>query len=736
MGMVGKLRKREQWPGRFCLSVAAVLAVSVGLILPRPVLAQGEAYPTNTSGRLYRPSSAGGRLLQTEQAVVLPHLKAATALDLNYTRRPFRLRTPDGQALFPIDTAVRGDFLASVGLWNDFELTVAVPFVGYQTGSRPPGGAPPTTLGFANPRLGAKWRPPVKNSKSWMFAIAASVALPFSSPGTLIGDDGVTYDVRGIAEYRKGPLGFVGHVGSRILPSPVIYGDPMPHLLTFGLGTSAHIWRSLYAMAEVYGGTPLSGAFAKKSDSPVEGLAGFGAQVGHMTFGFAGGLGLVAGAGSPAFRGLLTTGWSSVATDADMDGIADARDRCPSRSEDLDDFEDADGCPDPDNDGDMLVDTGDACPLDPEDVDGFEDADGCPDPDNDGDAVVDVEDKCPLDPETANGFEDEDGCPDEAPVVDTDADGIPDADDACVDQPETDYGPADPEAGGKPDGCPDEAVVSDSDSDGIPDARDDCPKSPYPHSPDGCPPPPPPAQELAHEQEDKGNGPSLVYEAGQLRPMKPIFFESDRSRVMHRSFKTLDKVAGVLLANPEINLCVIEGHTDATGPESWNERLSRRRAHVVFRQLVSRGVDPGRLQAIGTADTNPLADNATNGGRAKNRRVAFYLEVPDGHELRGPVRTVRKARPTTSVTDATQAAEAGTKPNEDVARTKTKQKTKSALEILKMRMRQSSREPMSQKKKRRRPCPNPEKERRNHHVPANRSKRSVRTEHLAKEQQN
>ena len=57
------------------------------------------------------------------------------------------------------------------------------------------------------------------------------------------------------------------------------------------------------------------------------------------------------------------------------------------------------------------------CPNDPEDKDNFEDADGCPDPDNDKDGIPDIRDKCPNEPENYNGFEDEDGCPDKGTVI-------------------------------------------------------------------------------------------------------------------------------------------------------------------------------------------------------------------------------------------------------------------------------------------------------------------------------
>jgi OmpA-OmpF porin, OOP family len=92
--------------------------------------------------------------------------------------------------------------------------------------------------------------------------------------------------------------------------------------------------------------------------------------------------------------------------DRDGDGILDPDDACPDQPEDRDGFEDADGCPEPDNDQDGLLDGVDACPSEAEDKDGFEDTDGCPDPDNDKDGVLDGDDKCPIEPGVPP-----DGCP-------------------------------------------------------------------------------------------------------------------------------------------------------------------------------------------------------------------------------------------------------------------------------------------------------------------------------------
>jgi hypothetical protein len=67
----------------------------------------------------------------------------------------------------------------------------------------------------------------------------------------------------------------------------------------------------------------------------------------------------------------------SGAADIDGDGVYDDADQCPDAKEDMDGFQDEDGCPDPDNDGDGIADDDDLCPLDAEDVDGYQDDDGC-----------------------------------------------------------------------------------------------------------------------------------------------------------------------------------------------------------------------------------------------------------------------------------------------------------------------------------------------------------------------
>jgi OmpA-OmpF porin, OOP family len=122
--------------------------------------------------------------------------------------------------------------------------------------------------------------------------------------------------------------------------------------------------------------------------------------------------------------------------DRDGDGILDPADRCIDVPEDPDNFQDEDGCPEPDNDNDGILDTADKCPNEAGPMQNL----GCPILDKDGDGLNDDKDQCPNEPEDKDGFQDEDGCPD----LDNDADGVPDDRDDC----KMDPGPADNK------GCP------------------------------------------------------------------------------------------------------------------------------------------------------------------------------------------------------------------------------------------------------------------------------------------
>jgi outer membrane protein OmpA-like peptidoglycan-associated protein len=182
--------------------------------------------------------------------------------------------------------------------------------------------------------------------------------------------------------------------------------------------------------------------------------------------------------------------------DSDGDGVPDEADRCPVAREDLDGFEDEDGCPEADNDEDGLIDTMDRCPVEGETLNALEDGDGCPDlaPDADADGVADAVDRCPFEPENLDGVRDQDGCPEHRFVlalaldklleprrneplapspddtrapIDSDGDKVSDDEDRCPVTAEDGDGFEDE------DGCRE----ADNDDDSIVDALDKCPES-------------------------------------------------------------------------------------------------------------------------------------------------------------------------------------------------------------------------------------------------------------------
>ncbi len=288
--------------------------------------------------------------------------------------------------------------------------------------------------------------------------------------------------------------------------------------------------------------------------------------------------------------------------DRDGDGFKDDVDLCPDDPEDFDDFEDEDGCPEPDNDKDGILDVDDKCPNDPETRNGYQDEDGCPDStenDRDGDGIPDNVDKCPDDPEDKDNFEDEDGCPD----PDNDKDGILDVDDLCPNDPEDKDGFEDK------DGCPD----PDNDKDRILDVNDKCPNEPETYNgvddDDGCP--------------DKGK---VIVRKGKLEILDKIYFETDKDVIKSISFPLLDAIAATIKGNPQLQMLEIQGHADERGSDVHNLDLTDRRAHSVMRALTEdRGVEAERLRAKGYGETKPICNAHNEDCWSQNRRVEFII---------------------------------------------------------------------------------------------------------------
>ena len=99
-----------------------------------------------------------------------------------------------------------------------------------------------------------------------------------------------------------------------------------------------------------------------------------------------------------------------------------------------------------------------------------------------------------------------------------------------------------------------------------------------------------------------------------------VLFDFDKTAIKPDGAKILDRLVTFLKENPDRKVD-LEGHTDWIGTDKYNEGLSERRAASVKNYLVKQGVDAGRIGARGFGEAKPIADNKTQDGRAKNRRV-------------------------------------------------------------------------------------------------------------------
>lgn len=126
-------------------------------------------------------------------------------------------------------------------------------------------------------------------------------------------------------------------------------------------------------------------------------------------------------------------------------------------------------------------------------------------------------------------------------------------------------------------------------------------------------PPPPPPPPTAHTNEDK------------IDLSEDVQFDEGKATLVERSKQLLDDVVREINEHPEVARIMIQGHTDSTAGPKLNMTLSNERCATVKAYLVDKGIDAKRLVTKGFGETKPIADNSTEEGRAKNRRVEFHI---------------------------------------------------------------------------------------------------------------
>jgi OmpA-OmpF porin, OOP family len=628
---------------------AGILAAATIGLVPQ-ARAQLQNAPVDLE--LFHPAMDSKGFVTVNSSAVLGQWDVSFGLVMSYARRPLQFSgtgmfgTPAQPNSFSVDTLVRPSLQGALGFLSlphlGGEIGVIVPMGIVAGRSLPNNGNQEWT--FANQGLGdVQIHPKLRflnaTRRGLGFAIMPSVILGTGDRNSFLGEGKTIFQPMAILDTELGYLGRFRaaiNAGMRIRGSSSIYTNNAASFTTpptsggdITTGGSIEVGNEILGklglsygivpqkfdiVAELYGNYGLASYRTAAAGAPRETMKPSAEAIGAIKlylarnsfFEVGAGWKVANGYGSATPRAFVGFIFEPSIGDRDGDGYKDDVDQCPDDPEDFDDFEDEDGCPEPDNDKDGILDDPDKCPNEPETKNGYQDDDGCPDAttfDRDGDRIPDDVDKCPDDPEDFDNFEDEDGCPD----PDNDKDGIKDVEDACPMVPEDKDGFEDT------DGCPD----PDNDHDRILDVSDKCPNEPETYNgvkdDDGCP--------------DQG---LATMTKGKIVTMKPIYFETDKDIIKPESFPVVDSVAAAINGNPWIDLVEIQGHADERGDDAHNLDLTERRAASVRRALEERNVLPSKLKSHGYGETKPICKKHDESCWSQNRRVEFIIEKTSG----------------------------------------------------------------------------------------------------------
>lgn len=133
-------------------------------------------------------------------------------------------------------------------------------------------------------------------------------------------------------------------------------------------------------------------------------------------------------------------------------------------------------------------------------------------------------------------------------------------------------------------------------------------------------------QEKKLREQTAGTGVDVVRQGDELLLRMPssLTFATGQSAIQPQFYTTLNQVAQTLTQYPKTMIDVL-GYTDSTGSEAYNQTLSEQRAQAVASYLIAQGVQPVRMMTHGYGESNPIASNDTESGRALNRRVEIKI---------------------------------------------------------------------------------------------------------------
>lgn len=593
--------------------IAVGAAAGVLLTVAQPREAQAQTVIGNFALDQFDPSIAGDDFFSVPSAYTAGHLVPRAYLMFDYAADP--LTAGDG-SIVSQQGFLRAD--ASITFFSRLLVGVDIPVAVLQNGDNPQVGTiqlvSPDSVEMGDVRLDVRgslygyYRDPVQ------IGLGARFYFPTAGEDSLAGEGKPRVQPQAVISGRIGARHAFFYSASF---GWMLRGPDNPHFLTYGAGAGGAFFDDLFQIqAELFGSSfigtekPLTNpdiTIQNSTDTSLELLGGARVNVlDGLTFGAAAGPGITDGIGTPTYRIVGMAGWSPQPPrdrsdeDDDSDGVRNGVDACPYEKGLENDDPKRNGCPPPDRDSDKIADPLDACPT----LAGRPNADptrnGCP-ADYDKDGVADTDDACPNQAGVASIDPKRNGCPGD---VDTDLDGIADARDAC---PKVKGSRSDDPA---KNGCP----TTDGDGDGIADRDDSCPSE----------------RGLPNADKSKHGCPKDVrVTSGEIVILRQVTFKVGKSSLDQTvdpvSDDLLTEVRDVILQHPEIEVIEVQGHADDTGTTEFNEQLSYQRAEAVRRWLIKKGVDGKRLVSRGYGSRVPLAENTTDEGKQKNRRVQFVI---------------------------------------------------------------------------------------------------------------
>ncbi len=596
-----------RWLGR------AGVAAALVLVLGRSNEASAQVQSRQIDLPKYNPSVAGDRFFGVPSPYAAGEVTFHAAATLDYAREPLVLvREANDEDLGGV---VSDQMFVHIGLnfsiIERFSINASMPFAVLSSGDAPAGGGlqfqEPSGAAVGDLRLGLRARIFGEYHDPFQLGVGGYVWVPTGADDAYVSDGSVRGQPHLLTGGREDRFIWSVMVGPSFRKQTNQGVIQLGHEMNWGAGVGVLLLdeRSLQLGAETYGGVSLEAPDSRSTNAEVLGgikwrMAPFADM---LEMGVAGGPGITTGIGTPAARVLFQFAYTPdippPKKDRDGDKITDDVDACPDVPGVKTDDPKTNGCPppaaDPDRDKDGILNEKDACP----DTPGVPHTDpaknGCPERDADGDKILDDVDACPQEPGIPSEDPKKHGCP----LRDKDGDTITDDVDAC------------PEIAGvktddpKTNGCP-----PDTDGDGFRDHEDACPKEKGVDDPDPT----------------KRGCPKLVRVTDkEIVILEQVQFDFGKATIRRESDALLDSVAQVLKEHPELLKLEVQGHTDNKGSKQLNAKLSDDRAKAVREALIKRGIDGNRLTFKGYGPDKPIADNKTEDGRAKNRRVQFIV---------------------------------------------------------------------------------------------------------------